>query len=121
VVPRCALTEAERKGQGCSREGLSACQSYLVNALMPDVAEPNPGATDIDGNPLREIVWVDYFADRGDFGSELTLVSDARTGFQEPHDSEWYPPAEPGLVSLWTVARDQRGGSSVMRRFVQVQ
>jgi len=121
VVPPCALTDAERKGQGCSSEGLSACQGYLLNALIPDVAELNPGATDIDGNPLREIVWVDYFADGGDFGSELMLVSDARDGYQQSHDSQWYPPAEPGLVSIWAVARDQRGGSSVVRRFVRVQ
>ena len=121
VVPACALTDAERKAKGCGREGLAACQGYDVNALIGDVAELNTGATDVDGSPLREIVWVDYFADRGDFGDELMLVSDAKTGYQATHDTLWYPPAEPGLVSLWTVARDQRGGSSVIRRFVQVQ
>jgi hypothetical protein len=121
VVPPCALTASERKGQGCAREGLKACQSYLVDALIGDVAEANPGATDIDGNPLREIVWVDYFADRGDLGAELALVSDARTGYQETHDVEWFPPAEPGLVSIWAVARDQRGGATVMRRMVRVE
>lgn len=121
VVPPCGLNERDREARGCVREGLDACQSYVVDALIADVAEPDPEATDIDGAQLREIVWVDYFVDQGDLGAELTLVSEARAGYQYDHSTQWWPPAEPGLVTLWAVARDSRGGSSVTRRFVRVQ
>jgi len=121
VVPICALTDAERKATGCARASLTDCEGYKLDAIIPDVAEIDIGATDIDGNQLREIVWVDYFADGGDLAGDIMQVSDARTGYQADHSLLWYAPADPGIVSLWAVVRDHRGGSSLMRRFVRVQ
>jgi hypothetical protein len=121
VVPPCLLTEADRTAKGCARASLTDCEGYKLDAIIPDVAEIDIGATDIDGNQLREIVWVDYFVDGGDMGGDIMQVSDARAGYQPEHSLLWYAPSEPGLVTVWAVVRDHRGGSSVMRRFVKVE
>lgn len=121
VVPACPVSEADRRQSSCTSAGLEECESYTLKALIGDVAEIDPDGTDLEGNPLREIVWVNYFADGGDFDSSLALVSGAKEGYLGRHDVEWYPPDEPGLVSIWAVARDQRGGSSVIRRLVRIE
>ena len=89
--------------------------------MIGDISELDPGATDIDGNPAREFIWGTYFSDGGDLSPALSLVSDATKGYQADFDTEWIPPAKPGIYSLWAVARDQRGGSSIIRRFVRVE
>ncbi len=122
VVPRCTVTEAERRSASCSREQpLDACTKHRIDALVPDVAELVPDGKDESGKLLRETIWVDYFADGGDFDTQIKLVSDARVGYLDEHGTEWTPPSEPGLYSLWAVTRDQRGGSSVVRGFVRVE
>jgi hypothetical protein len=88
-----------------------------------DVAESDPDAIDADGNALRETVWVNYFSDAGDFARSVALVSDSATGYIANHGSEWTPPDAPSgtVITLWAVVRDQRGGSSVVRRFVRIE
>jgi hypothetical protein len=66
-------------------------------------------------------VWVSYFGGGGDFDPGIALTSDATKGYQEEHESEWTPPAEPGLHAVWAVVRDQRGGQSVVRRWLRVE
>ena len=85
------------------------------------MAEIDPDSKDVDGNPLRESVWVSYFADFGDMSTSISLVSDATRGFIADQHSDYTPPSEPGLVTIWAVVRDQRGGSSVVRRFLRVE
>jgi hypothetical protein len=87
--------------------------------MVGDVAE-NEAATP-DGSALRETVWVDYFADGGSFDEDRRLVSDASAGYQDDHAVEWTPPAEPGLVNVWAVVHDARGGASVVRRQIHVE
>jgi hypothetical protein len=122
VVERCPVTEDDRRAAACaSDQPLDDCRQYVINAAIDDVAEVDPEAFDIDGNPMREVVWVSYFTHGGDMSRALSLVSDATQGYIDDHDTDWAPPAEPGTYAIWAVARDQRGGSSVVRRFVRVQ
>ena len=118
AVSPCATPSTE---QGCGRQEETGCTTYEIKALMDDVAEVDPESSGSDGSPLREVIWVDYFADAGEFDGGSKLVSDAATGYREDHGTTWIPPAEPGLVTLWAVAHDARGGSSVTRRFVRVE
>lgn len=121
VVPPCPVSEADRKQSGCASEELESCQGYSIEALVGDVAEVDPGATTPEGIPFREVVWVNYLADGGDVEEYTKLVSDAERGYLGGQETLWYAPPEPGLVTLWAVARDQRGGQAVARRFVRVQ
>ncbi|RLB48599.1 MAG: hypothetical protein DRI90_25265 [Deltaproteobacteria bacterium] len=122
VVESCPVTEDDRRAAACaSDQPVDDCRQYVINATIGDVAEVDPGAVDIDGNPMREVVWVSYFAKGGDMSMALSLVSDATEGYLNDHDTDWVPPAEPGTYAIWAVARDQRGGSSVVRRYVRVE
>jgi hypothetical protein len=119
-VERCPVSEQDRRTSSCA-DPAEDCRKYRVRANVGDVAEVDPDGMDADGNILREVVWVSYFSDGGDMSPSLSLVSDAIEGYQEEFHSEWTPPAEPGVYRLWAVVRDQRGGSSVVQRFVEVR
>ncbi len=123
TVSRCAVSAEERRVSGCGAEDpLTSCTTYKLDIDVPtDVAEVDPDAVSADGGTLREAVWVDYFADRGDIQTDIKLVSDAVKGYVPGHETEWIPPDEPGLVTFWAVLRDARGGSTVMQRFVRVE
>ena len=123
TVPACPVDDDSRRSATCGKEDpTDSCSKYTIKAQVPaDVAEIDPDGEDIDGNPLREVVWVSYFADGGDLEPSLALVSDATKGYQADFETEWTPPAEPGVYSIWAVVRDQRGGSNVVRRFIRVE
>ena len=59
--------------------------------------------------------------DGGRLAQTTAPVSHPAIGYQEDHLVDWTPPAEPGLVSIWAIAHDIRGGMSVTRRFVRVE
>ncbi len=123
LIARCGVTEEERrKTGGCAKEDLLAsCTEHKLDAAIPDVAESIPESNGATGGALREAVWVSYFADGGNLDSPIRLVSDATKGYQAEHEATWLPPSEPGLVSIWAVTRDQRGGQSVRRGWVRVE
>jgi len=119
-VEACPVPEADRRVSSCTGNPVDECRKYAINAIVDDVAEVDVDAVDPEGNALREVMWVSYYTDGGELAPSLALVSDAVQGYQDDHDSEWTPPNEPGVYSIWAVLRDQRGGSSIVRRFVQV-
>jgi hypothetical protein len=122
VVEACPVSEQARRETGCASDRpVDDCTKYQLGAMIGNHAEVDADNLDVDGNPLREVVWVSYFIDGGDLDPSLTLVSDATKGYLEDFDTEWTPPETPGLYSIWAVVRDQRGGSEVMRRFVRVE
>jgi len=121
-VQACQVTAEERRQASCqSNRPVDDCVQYVFEAQIGDVAEVDPEGQEPDGTLLREVVWVSYFAEAGDLSTALSLVSDAKEGYQPEHHTTWVPPAEPGTYAIWAVARDQRGGSSVVRRFVVVK
>jgi hypothetical protein len=70
---------------------------------------------------MSEAVWVDYYADGGDLSGDAALVSDATSGYKDDHSVKWLPPSTPGLVSIWATLHDNRGGTTVGRRYVRVE
>lgn len=123
VVITCPLSEDDRRASGCSADDpFEVCQAYPIDVLVdPNVAEIDPGVTTPEGEALREIVWVGYFADKGDIDGDTALVSGAVEGYHEDHGSRWIPPAEPGIATLWAIARDSRGGTTVLPTRVRVE
>ncbi|WP_438019616.1 hypothetical protein WMF18_11305 [Sorangium sp. So ce315] len=116
----CPIDAEERREVGCNaRDPIDECRTYTIEAMIPeDVAENDP---DAKLQTLKEIVWVNYFADLGDIDGGIKLVSDASRGYLGGHAVTWIPPAEPGIATITAVVRDTRGGSSVVQRLVRVK
>jgi len=121
TVPVCPASTEARRTAGCGDDPIADCTKLELNAIIADVAEADPGAFGAEGQQLRETVWVSYFADGGDLDPPIKLVSDATLGYRPDFTTEWTPPDEPGLYTIWAVVRDQRGGSDLVRRFVRVE
>ncbi len=85
------------------------------------VAEDDLESTGQDGKTLKEVVWVDYFADKGDFDSEVGLVNDATTGLIADHSTNWIALTEPGLATIWAVVHDARGGATTLQRYIKIE
>ncbi len=131
TVPPCDVPADERYlPPSCTRQdAFQECTGYDIDVTFAtdkkgdpiDPAEDDPDAKGEKGEQLTETVWVDYFSDTGDFDSDIKLVSDSQTGYQDKHSVKWIPPAEPGISTIWAVVRDARGGSSVIKRQVKVK
>ena len=123
TVQRCDVTEEDRRVSGCGKEDpFTACTPYEIEAMIdPAIAEIDTESTGQDGEHLTEVVWVDYFADQGDFKRGIKLVNDAVEGFNDEREVKWIPPSEPGVATLWAVLHDARGGASVVQRLVRVE
>lgn len=122
IFARCAVTTEERRLSGCAAPiGLDACEEHKLSATVPDVAALLPDSGADVGGARRETIWVSYFSDGGTVGAGVALVSDSSKGYQAEHETTWLTPAEPGLVSLWAVTRDQQGGQSVRRGWARIE
>lgn len=122
TVAACPVGAEERAKSGCAKSAeLTACQEHTLSASIPDVATPLPNTGGEFGGALRESVWVSYFSNGGTLGAGVKLVSDSSKGYQTDHETTWIAPAEPGLVSMWAVTRDQQGGQSVRRGWVRIE
>lgn len=124
TIPRCDVPPDERnQPPSCTREDpFTACKAYEIQVEVPeDVGEVDPDAKGDQGQQLTETVWVNYATDTGDFSSDIKLINDPQTGYQEEHKVQWIAPAEPGLATIWAVVRDARGGSSMVVRYVRVE
>jgi hypothetical protein len=122
-VARCPSTVDERRAVGCfAGDPYEGCKAYEIDIeIDPSVAEIDPGEQ-VDGKQIFEAVWVDYLVEAGDItGGGIRLVSGVTEGYKGEHQTMWIPPSEPGLYSIWGVVRDTRGGSSVVRRFIEVE
>ena len=129
----CPIAQDDRLAPpGCGRpDPFKDCTAYDIDVVVPDdVAEIDPSGTSQDGSPLHEVVWVDYFADKGSLDTPVALVSDATTGILRNHGTDWIAPPRPdrdaGLdpgpipVNIWAVVHDARGGETVIHRTLQV-
>ena len=124
VVKVCGVDDDTRTSPAsCSKEDpFTTCAPVLIDiTTAAGVAEPDLEGTAKDGKALTEVVWVDYFADKGDFDSEVRLVNDATTGLIADHSTSWIAPTEPGLVSIWAVVHDARGGVTTLQRYIRVE
>jgi hypothetical protein len=98
-VPRC--TESDR----------SNCPSYAIKAVVDQRSvEVDTLSNDGNGNPFREQLWVAYYVTDGDFTSSLRLVNDATTGWNDDYGTKFRAPSSPGIVHLFGVVHDNRGG-----------
>lgn len=123
TVAVCDVTEEERDKTDCNAvDEFEECTTYEIDVDVPrDVAEVDPDATSVDGGKLDEVVWVNYYAEAGDFDGPIKLINDADKGYQGDHGTVWVPPPEKGRYRIWAVVHDSRGGTTTLQRSVDVQ
>lgn len=122
VVKACAQTFEERRQVGCfAPEPFEGCEAVEIDVdVDSNIAEIDPGEI-VNGKQIYEAVWVDYLVDAGDVTSGIRLISGVTEGYKKEHSTEWFPPSEPGLYTIWATVRDTRGGSTFIERYVRVE
>ncbi len=124
LIKPCSVDDDTRTAPAsCSKEDpFTTCAPVIIDITAgADVADEDPEGTSVDGKALKEVVWVDYFSDKGNFDSDVRLVNDATTGLIADHSTSWIAPAEPGLTSIWAVVHDARGGVTTLQRYIKVE
>jgi hypothetical protein len=97
----------------CTASHRVDCPDLKLDVYLPDDSwEPNPGDTDTNGNARHEQLWVDWYADKGDFEGDARLLFDPAAGRVSGSDITLHAPGEPGDGTVFAVVHDNRGGAA---------
>jgi hypothetical protein len=106
----------------CATSNRSDCPKVKIDTVVPSSSqEDDPLDHDPTGAARKERIWVDYYATGGDFGDDLRLLYDSRTGAVSGTDTTFSSPENVGSGFLWTVVHDNRGGVSWLEVPLHVQ
>ncbi len=108
-APRCVPT--------CADDGdVAKCPGY---AFRPTLDKNDPHNQDQDdvsaqllGRDVGEQMWINYYSDAGGFKSPVRLLNDATNGWNDDYGTDFYAPKNPGLLRIWAIAHDNRGGTA---------
>ena len=100
----------------CTEDKITDCPKHKLVADAPASSqETNPFDQDVNGNPLREQVWVSFFTTVGRFGSDQRLLYDSTAGrVTNGQDVDLFAPNKPNLPTdgrVYLVIKDSRGGT----------
>jgi hypothetical protein len=101
----------------CADDGdVQKCTGYdlkpVIDGTLPANAEADTAAELDYGRAYDEEMWIDYYADHGNFSPPVKLLRDAQTGFSAAYDTKFYAPKDAGPIQVWAVVHDNRGGVS---------
>jgi hypothetical protein len=114
--------EGERCFDSCKDDGDDTCPKINIRPLLsPDIAERDDVSAKYYDRDVGEQMWINYYADRGGLKSEARLLNDATTGWNEDYGTSFYAPKEPGLVTIWSVIHDNRGGANWVRARLRIK
>lgn len=106
---RCPSHRRVKRCEDADQPG--TCDKIPLSVLVdPDSVNDDGVLSSLQETPVREQMWVNYYADRGRFTYEVALVNDAQSGFNENTETEFIAPETPGVSHVWAVVRDNRGG-----------
>jgi hypothetical protein len=99
----------------CTANLRNGCPKVHIGPVVPPSSwELNPEVTDVNGNPVHEEIWADFYSTFGQLSSSARLLYDARTGSiggPDVTNNEFLPPNDPGDGFIWIVVHDNRGGT----------
>ncbi|MEP7048766.1 MAG: hypothetical protein ABJB12_00370 [Pseudomonadota bacterium] len=100
----------------CAADGDSSCKAWSVRPILDKTAEANQDTDEVSaklvGRHLGEQMWINYYTDAGSLKSPVRLLNDASAGWNDDYGAKFYAPKAPGLVRLWGVVHDNRGGAA---------
>jgi hypothetical protein len=114
---------SEPKVAACGDESMPGnCPTLKFKAKVdPKSVDDDPILSRDNGVDATEQMWVNYHTDRGQFMSDLSLVNDPSVGFINDAEGEFVAPEAKGKAHVWTVVRDNRGGTTWGRFDICVQ
>jgi hypothetical protein len=100
--------------EACDKDDLPNCKEHKLDIVVPPTdQEQNNAEVDINGKPLRELIWAGYFGSVGAFGSEARLLFDPSSGAVPEAANKVYGAGKPGEAGRgWVVVHDNRGGAN---------
>lgn len=106
--------EDEVRMSSCERTENMRCVSWREHDL--EVAAPDAEEQSVDraGEPIRELAVLQFYATGGEFEHDALTVGRPRTTFRPREEDSGE------LLTLWIVARDDRGGVSWTTRKLRV-
>jgi len=105
----------------CAEDGDASCPEIPLRPVVtPDLFEKDAVSKKYYMRDVEEQQWINYYVDRGSLRSGVRLLNDAQKGFNEDFGTDFFAPKEPGPVTIWAVAHDNRGGTSWTRTHVQI-
>ena len=95
-------------------DGDDSCPEYPIESFATrESAEPDPSAPEAGQG---EILWLNFFADAGEFSADTRLLNDRETGWVDNHTNGWRPIQKtPGSARLFVTLNDNRGGADWQR------
>ena len=97
----------------CTHAVIDDCPTTALDSLVPASSqEVNPGNRDADGNVLKEQIWADYYVTGGKVKNDVSALYDPRVGKLSSTANDFYAPQTAGDYLLWSVVRDDRGGTA---------
>jgi hypothetical protein len=100
----------------CLKDRESLCnedkdEEFKLEAVVPPSSqELNPIDKNVDGSPLRELVWSTFFTTGGRFGADATLLYDSKSGKVDDSSIRYLSPTTAQTARIYLVVRDNRGG-----------
>jgi hypothetical protein len=93
-----------------------SCKTLKIGPAVPSSSwELNPEAFDLNGKPLHEQIWADFYVSLGSLSDGARLLYDATSGSLGglgDTDDTFTPPNQAGTGFLWIVVHDNRAGAS---------
>jgi hypothetical protein len=106
----------------CNDDGTQDCPDHHIKPSIDRAsAEVDQVSLDAYGEKFEEQMWVNYYVTRGGLKSEIRLLNDATAGWNDDYGTEFRAPKKTGVVSLWAVVHDNRGGVNWVRRDVLIK
>lgn len=99
----------------CTSSDANQCQVKIGPVVPSSSWEANPEQTDVNGNPLHEELWADFYTSLGQVQYSARLLYDPSTGSiggPDTTDNNFQPPSTPGDGYIWIVVHDNRSGAA---------
>jgi hypothetical protein len=112
--------EPERCVKPCEDDGDATCPAIEVEPAIDQNVEQDTVSSMLFGTNVTEQMWINYYVDHGSI-SEVRLLNDSTTGWNEKYRGKLRAPKNPGLLQLWSVAHDNRGGMDFARVTLRVE
>ncbi len=99
----------------CTSSDKSNCQVKIGPVVPSSSWEVNPEQTDVNGNPLHEEIWADFYSSVGQVQYSARLLYDPSAGSigaPDKTDDNFEPPSSRSEGYIWIVVHDNRSGAA---------